>query len=178
MQGSKQDWIGLNRPPRVQITYDVEIGGAIQKVELPLVVGVISDLSGDTPNEVALLKDRPFVEIDRDNFDGVFKKIAPMVKVSLTKIGDETTTASHTIAFQSMDDFKPDNLVKTVPGIQELYKLRNLLTDLAAKLDGNTELDKALVELGASGTANQRFLAGAFTPESSPTDLTKIKGAA
>ena len=176
MQGSRQDWIGLNRPPRVQITYDVEIGGAIKKVELPLVVGIISDLSGDAAKTtpLALLKDRPFVEIDRDNIDAVFATIKPSVTVQLTKTGD-TEPSSQQIQFTSIDDFKPDNLLKNkgLQSLADLMKLRNLLTDLAAKLDGNAELDQRLVDLGSFGTANQKWLASAYVSEPDPQDLDK-----
>ena len=77
MAESLQKWIGRNRPPRVQITYDVELGGAIEKRELPLVVGILSDLSGMPENPLPKLKDRRFVEIDRDNFTDIMAKIGP-----------------------------------------------------------------------------------------------------
>ena len=77
MSNSLQKWVGRNRPPRVQITYDVEIGDAVEKKELPLVVGLLADLSGQPAQPLPKLKERRFVEIDRDNFDGVLGNISP-----------------------------------------------------------------------------------------------------
>jgi type VI secretion system protein ImpB len=77
MSNSLQKWVGRNRPPRVQITYDVEIGDAVEKRELPLVVGLLADLSGQPATPLPKLKERRFVEIDRDNFDEIMGKVAP-----------------------------------------------------------------------------------------------------
>src|ERR1700754_4735519 len=77
MSNSLQKWVGRNRPPRVQITYDVEIGDAVERRELPLVVGLLADLSGQPAEPLAKLKERRFVEIDRDNFDEIMGKIGP-----------------------------------------------------------------------------------------------------
>jgi len=83
MSDSLQKWVGRNRPPRVQITYDVEIGDAVEKKELPLVVGLMADLSGKPLNPPAKLKERRFVEIDRDNFNEIMAKIAPRLDMSV-----------------------------------------------------------------------------------------------
>ncbi len=83
MSNSLQHWVGRNRPPRVQITYDVEIGDAVEKKELPLVVGLLADLSGKPVKPLPKLKDRRFVEVDRDNFDSVMGKIAPRLDMSV-----------------------------------------------------------------------------------------------
>src|SRR3954469_23201405 len=83
MADSLQKWVGRNRPPRVQITYDVEIGDAIEKKELPLVVGLLADLSGQPATPLPKMKERRFVEIDRDNFNEVMGKIAPRLDMSV-----------------------------------------------------------------------------------------------
>jgi len=81
MSDSLQKWVGRNRPPRVQITYDVETGGAVEKKELPMVVGLLADLSGQPLNPLPKLKERRFIEVDRDNFTGVMTKIAPRLEI-------------------------------------------------------------------------------------------------
>ena len=86
MADSLQKWVGRNRPPRVQITYDVEIGDAIEKKELPFVVGLLADLSGDQVDAKPKLRDRRFVEIDRDNFNEVMVKISPKVGVKIPDV--------------------------------------------------------------------------------------------
>ncbi|HEY0154255.1 MAG TPA: type VI secretion system contractile sheath small subunit [Longimicrobium sp.] len=138
---STQHWLDRNRPPRVQITYDVETGGASEKKELPLVVGILADLSG-TP-QATKLKDRKFVEIDSGNLDSVMKQIAPTLELK-----DAEGNAVATIPpLTGMDDFSPASLVKKVDGLKELFQLRTDLNDLLAKLDGNDPLDDRLQKL-------------------------------
>jgi type VI secretion system protein ImpB len=135
---STQHWIGRNRPPRVQITYDLETGGADTKKELPLVVGILADLAGPDaskdPERLATLKKRKFIEIDRDNFNDVLKSIGPKLTVGGTEL-----------TFSKLDDFRPEAIVKQVPGLKRLLTARQNLNDLLAKLDGNDTLN---VELG------------------------------
>jgi type VI secretion system protein ImpB len=132
---STQKWLGRNRPPRVQITYDLETGGAIQKKELPLVVGILADLAGDTKDAepLAALKKRKFVEIDRDNFNDVLKSIGP----TLTIKGKE-------LKFNKIDDFRPEAIVAQVDDLKQLLDTRQALNDLLAKLDGNDSLNAQL----------------------------------
>jgi type VI secretion system protein ImpB len=123
----------------------VEIGGAIEKKELPLVIGVLSDLSGKPEAPLPKLKERGFVEIDRDNFNDVMASIAPRLAFSvenkLTKDGGMINTE---LRFREMEDFTPLNLVKQVPALKKLLDARGKLNDLLAKLDGNDDLDGAL----------------------------------
>jgi len=141
---STQHWLDRNRPPRVQITYDVETGGASEKKELPLVVGILADLSGNVQKgEPTKLKDRKFVEIDSGNLDSVMKQIAPTLELK-DKDGNKVATIP---ALTGMDDFSPANLVKKVDGLSELFQLRTDLNDLLAKLDGNDSLDDRLQKL-------------------------------
>jgi type VI secretion system protein ImpB len=145
MAESKQHWLDRNRPPRVQITYDVETGGAIEKKEIPFVVGVMSDLSGTSQAPMPKLKDRKFIEIDRDNLNDVLTAIKPevtcLVENKLTGEGKLKVT----LEFKHMDDFRPEAIVERVEPLAKL-----LLNDLLAKLEGNDELNAALKRVGKS----------------------------
>lgn len=148
MPESTQHKLDRIRPPRVQITYDVEIGGAIQKKELPLVMGILADLSGKPEEALPKLKDRKFVEIDRDNFNAILKSIAPRVTMQVdNKLSKEGGKSNIELKFQHIDDFSPLNIVQQVPALNELFKARQRLNDLLAKLDGNDKLDNMLREL-------------------------------
>lgn len=148
MPESTQHKLDRIRPPRVQITYDVETGGAIQKKELPLVMGILADLSGKPENPLPKLKDRKFVEIDRDNFNAILKSIAPRATMQVdNKLSKEGGKTNIELKFQSIDDFSPLNIVLQVPALNDLFKARQRLNDLLAKLDGNDKLDNMLREL-------------------------------
>ncbi|HEY6331768.1 MAG TPA: type VI secretion system contractile sheath small subunit [Blastocatellia bacterium] len=145
MPESTQHKLDRIRPPRVQITYDVEIGGAIQKKELPLVVGILADLSGKPDTPLPRLKDRKFVEIDRDNFNDVLKAAAPRVAVRVdNKLAKDGSKLNVELRFQHMDDFNPLAIVKQVKALNTLLEARGRLNDLLAKLDGNDDLDATL----------------------------------
>lgn len=133
---SSQKWLERNRPPRVQISYDVETGGASAKRELPMVVGILADL-GATADPVPK---RRFIEIDRDNFDHVMKTIAPSLQIK--GIGG----LSGTVSFEKLEHFEPDHLVQHVTGLSDLFEQRQQLRDLMAKIDGNDRLHKSLAE--------------------------------
>lgn len=147
MADSLQKWVGRNRPPRVQITYDVEIGDAIEKRELPLVVGVMADLMGKPEVAPPKMKDRRFVEIDRDNFDEIMAKIAPRLDISVpdTMKGDGNLKVE--LNFSKFADFHPEAIVQQVPRLQKLLQARLELRDLLAKLDGNDDLDGLLANV-------------------------------
>lgn len=146
MSESTQHVLSRVRPPRVQITYDVEIGNAIQKKELPFIVGILADLSGKPETPLPKLKERKFVEIDRDNFDAVLEAIGPRlafrVENKLQPGSDQMLNVA--LTFKSMADFEPVNVVQQVGPLKELFAARNRLRDLLAKLDGNDELDAIL----------------------------------
>ncbi len=161
MPESVQHWLSRNRPPRVQITYDVEIGGAMEKRELPLVVGILADLSGTPATALPKLRDRRFVEIDRDNFDQILGKIngegkrtedgkeidvnlGPRVKLVVPDLLNGGGTLNVDFYIDGIDDFEPEAIVKKVPQLNALLEARKQLRDLLAKLDGNDELDKLL----------------------------------
>jgi len=145
MPESTQHKLDRIRPPRVQITYDVEIGGAIQKKELPLVMGILADLSGKPEQALPKLKDRKFVEIDRDNFNDILKSITPRVVCSVdNKLSKDGGKTSVELKFQHIDDFSPLSVVKQVESLRKLFEARQRLNDLLAKLDGNDTLDAML----------------------------------
>jgi type VI secretion protein, VC_A0107 family len=146
------------RPPRVQITYDVETGGAIQKKELPFVVGVMADLSGKPAEPLPPLKQRKFVEIDRDNFNDVMYAAKPRVAFQVeNKLANDGTKLNIELNFRSMEDFEPVNIVKQVEPLRKLLEARSRLRDLLAKLDGNDSLDALLREV-VDNTAQQEEL--------------------
>jgi type VI secretion system protein ImpB len=137
------------RSPRVQITYDVEIGDAIELKELPFVMGVLGDLTGQTKNPLAALKERKFVEITPDNFDMVLKGMDPHLAYSVAnKLSDTADGAQIKVdlSFESLDDFSPENVAKKIPPLRDLLELRKRLSDLSGSLQGNDKLDEMLLD--------------------------------
>lgn len=145
---SLQKKIGRVRPPRVQITYDVETGGAIQKKELPFVAGVLADLSGDPSTPLPAIKDRKFVQVDRDNFDKVLAKMEPRLVFRVdNKLTDDDTKIGVELKFRSMEDFEPHRLAEQVEPLRKLIELRRKLANLRSSLYGNDKLEKMLQEI-------------------------------
>jgi type VI secretion system protein ImpB len=144
MEDSLQKWVGRNRPPRVQITYDVETGDSVEKKELPLVVGLLADLSGQPAKPLPKLKERRFVEIDRDNFNAVLANVAPRLDLSVPDTLNGESQIKVELNFSTWADFQPEAIVKQVPRLARLLEARQQLRDLLAKLDGNDELDALL----------------------------------
>lgn len=157
---SLQQKLSRVRPPRVHITYEVETGGAIEKREIPFVVGVMADLSGMPEKPLPPLKERKFVEIDRDNFDQVMTKCAPRMafKVENTLANDDTLLGVD-LRFKSMDDFAPAAVANQVPALRKLLELRNALNNLRSSMVGNTKLESLLQEIVANQSALERISA-------------------
>ncbi|MGF1476133.1 MAG: type VI secretion system contractile sheath small subunit [Geminicoccaceae bacterium] len=133
------------RPPRVQITYDVETGDAIHSKELPFVVGVMADLSHKRAEPLPPMKQRKFVEIDRDNFNEVMESAAPRVAFQVdNQLAKDDSKLNIELNFKTMGDFDPVRVVEQVPSLRRLLEARNRLRDLLTKLDGNDELDAML----------------------------------
>lgn len=149
MAESKQHWLDRNRPPRVQITYDVEIGNAVEKKEIPFVVGVMSDLSGTSSIPLPKVKDRKFVEIDRDNFGDVLASSKPEVTCLVDNKLSGDGKLKVTVNFGSMDDFRPERIVEQVEPMRKLLRARERLNDLLGKLEGNDELNNILKTVSA-----------------------------
>jgi type VI secretion system protein ImpB len=182
MAESIQHKLDRVRPPRVQITYDVQIGDAFEIKELPLVVGVLADLSGNVPSPTPTkLRDRPFVEIDRDTFREIFATVNP--KLTLSGIEDHMRPKTADGAYETLapieiegqvpkldssnpldallanlvsDDplymFNPLWVIKNTPELKTLYEARGRLSDLLSKLDGNDELAQQLKALTRGGS--------------------------
>jgi len=159
MSDSLQKWVGRNRPPRVQITYDVEIGNAFEKKELPLVVGLMADLSGQPENPLPKFKERRFVEFDRDNFNDVMTKIAPRLDISVPDTLKGEGNLKVELHFNQIDQFEPESIVNQIPRLARLLEARQQLRDLLGKLDGNDELD-ALLENILQNTEDLKQLKG------------------
>jgi type VI secretion system protein ImpB len=139
------------RAPRVHITYDVEIGDAIEMKEIPFVVGVLGDLSGKPEEPLPRLKDRKFVEIDRDNFDRVLEGQKPRLAFRVdNKLTDEDTKMAVDLRFKSIDDFHPERVVQQIDPLRKMLDVRNRLSDLLNKLDGNDRLDELLQKVISS----------------------------
>ena len=133
------------RKPRVHISYEVETGGASVQTELPFVMGVMGDFSGDPTKDLKPLKDRKYVQIDRDNFNDVMKRMTPglQFKVENTLAGDGSEMAVQ-LAFESMDDFDPANVARQVEPLRQLLETRDKLRDLLTKIDRSEDLEEIL----------------------------------
>jgi type VI secretion system protein ImpB len=146
---STQHKLDRVRAPRVQITYDVEVGGAIELKELPFVVGVLGDFTGQPEQPLAKLKDRKFVEVNPDNFDSVLEAMKPHLSFSVeNKMSDEPDAPNLKVdlKFKSMEDFEPQKVAQQVPPLKELLDLRTRLADLRGSLQGNDKLEELLLE--------------------------------
>ncbi|MDX3973630.1 type VI secretion system contractile sheath small subunit [Shinella sp.] len=148
MAESVQQKLKRVRAPRVHITYDVETEGAQVRKELPFVVGVIGDFSGKPYEPLKPLRDRKFIQIDRDNFDDVMQRMTPGAefKVENTLAGDETLMPV-SLKFKSIDDFGPGAVVEQVEPLRKLLAVRNKLRDLMSKVDRSEELESLLEEV-------------------------------
>ncbi|NMH64097.1 type VI secretion system contractile sheath small subunit [Shewanella salipaludis] len=133
------------RKPRVHITYDVETEGAAVKKELPFVVGVMGDFAGQNTEALKPLKDRRFVQIDRDNFDDVLRRMNPKLSFKVdNKLADDDSQFNVELEFKSMQDFEPAAIVKQVDPLNKLMETRNKLRDLMTKIDRSEELENIL----------------------------------
>jgi len=144
---STQKKIGRVRPPRVNITYDVETGGAIEVRQLPFVMGVLGDFTGQPVEPLAKLKERKFVEVTLDNFDDVLASMQPHLKFSVdNKLSDDPNAGKIGVelTFNSLDDFGPDAVARQVGPLRELLELRTKLADLRGTLQGNEKLEEIL----------------------------------
>jgi len=163
-----QHWLSRNRPPRVQITYDVEIGDAVEKKELPLVVGILADLDGVKGKIVG---EQTFDSIDNDNFDEMLKTIGPSVTFTLpasAHLPDHPAAKAVevTFKFEKFDDFNPVALLKMNKDTADLFEERQRLRDMLARLDGNVRLGDSLDKaFKAAGPAKD---GGATPPPADP----------
>jgi type VI secretion system protein ImpB len=154
MADSIHDKLKRVRKPRVHITYDVETNGAVQEKELPFVMGVMGDYSGDNKDNKKALKDRKFSQVDRDNFNEVMHNVKPELemKVENTLEGDGSEMSVN-MDFKSMDDFEPQNIVEKVDPLKKMMETRNKLRDLLTKADRSEDLENLLEEVLSSTDA-------------------------
>lgn len=153
---STQHKLDRVRPPRVHVTYDVEIGDAIELKELPFVLGVMGDFTGMPEQPLPRLRDRKFVEVNPDNFDKVLEGMNPHLAFSVENKLSEDPDAGQlrvNLKFKSLDDFDPENVARQVKPLKELLDLRTKLSDLRGSLQGNDKLEAALLE--AVGNADK-----------------------
>lgn len=154
MSDSIHDKLKRVRKPRVHISYDVEKNGAVQKTELPFVMGVMGDYSGDNTANKKPIKDRKFSQIDRDNFNEVMSNISPEInmKVENTLEGDGSEMSVN-LNFKNMEDFEPQNIVNKVDPLKKLMDTRNKLRDLLTKADRSEELENLLEDVLSNSEA-------------------------
>jgi type VI secretion system protein ImpB len=145
---SMQKKLSRVRPPRVQITYDVEVGDAIETKELPFVLGVLGDYSGKPKQALPKIKERKFVEIDRDNFDDVLKGIAPRLLMRVeNELKKDNTEIGVELSFSKLEDFEPARIVDQLEPLKKLLEVRTRLSDLRNKITGNDKLEELLDEI-------------------------------
>jgi len=145
---SLQKKVGRVRPPRVHITYDVQVGDAIEKRDLPFVVGVMADLSGMPDKPLPPIAKRKFVAIDRDNVNDVMKKIGPRLAFKVqNRLSEDDTKLNVELRFESMDDFQPAKIAQQITPLRKLLELRNSLANLRSSLIGNDKLEGLLQEM-------------------------------
>lgn len=170
---SRQHTLDRVRSPRVQITYDVEIGDAIEMKEIPFVVGVLSDLSGKPEEPLPKPKDRKFIEIDRDNFDNVLAGMKPRAafRVDNRLTGDDSQLAVD-LKFKSMEDFSPEAVAGQIEPLRKLVETRERLSELLSRLDGNDRLDELLQDVLSNSESLDKLKqqTGAETEDASTPD--------
>ena len=155
------------RPPRVQLTYDVEIGDAIEQKELPFVMGVVGDFTGqqDPNNPLPKLKERKFVNVDLDNFDEVMEGMAPKASYRVkNKLSPEGGEFAVNLEFKEIDDFRPEAVVQQVEPLRKLLEARTKLSDLRNKLAGNEKLEDILADV-LTNTEKLKKLGAEAKPE-------------
>ncbi|HEY6465507.1 MAG TPA: type VI secretion system contractile sheath small subunit [Candidatus Acidoferrales bacterium] len=163
---SAQHKLDRVRPPRVQITYDVEVGGAIELKELPFVVGVLGDFTGQPEEPLPRLKDRKFVEVNPDNFDTVLEGMKPHLSYAVENKLSEDPNAPQLkvdLKFRKMEDFEPANVARQVKPLKELMDLRTRLADLRGSLQGNDKLEELLLD-AVGNTEKLEKLKGEIKP--------------
>src|SRR5262245_10926615 len=148
MAESLQHKLDRVRRPRVHITYDVETGGAMKKTELPFVVGVLADLSGQPKNALAPLKDRKAVYIDRDNFNDVMARAGARLAIRVPNmLTDPNSKLAVELNFKNIDDFEPARVAEQIGPLKELLDMRTELTQLLSRMEGNDKLEQLLADV-------------------------------
>lgn len=154
---SVQSKLSRVRKPRVHIIYDVETEGGVEKKELPFVLGVLGDFSGDTTEGIKPLKDRSFVQIDQDNFNDVMANVSPSLNIKVNNVikGDESQLDIG-LKFKQIEDFEPIRVINQIEPLKQLLETRNKLRDLMSKADRSTDLEEILEQLLTSAEDLQK----------------------
>lgn len=161
---STQRKLSRVRPPRVQITYDIEIGDNTETKELPFVMGVLGDYSGQSKEPLPRLKERKFVQIDGDSFDEVLKGMSPRLAMKVdNKLKNDDSQLSVELNFGKLADFEPQNVVQQIDPLKQLLEARTRLSDLRNKLAGNDKLEE-LLEAVVNDTEKMRQISHDTTP--------------
>ena len=178
-KGSSQKFIGRNRAPRVQIEYDVELYGAEQKVELPFVMGVMSDLSGqpDPDNPLPPVDERKFLEISVDNFDDRLKAMKPRVALQVPNTLTGEGNLSVAMTFDSMDDFSPAAIARKVEPLRQLLEARTQLANLITYMDGKSGAESLIAKVLQDPTL-LKTLAAQANPENDTASAPSADGEA
>ena len=168
MAGSSQKFIARNRAPRVQIEYDVELYGAEKKVQLPFVMGVFADLSGNPSEALPAVADRKALEIDVDNFDERLKSMKPRTafRVPNTLTGEGNLSVD--ITFESMDDFSPAAIAKKTAGLDKLLEARTQLSNLLTYMDGKSGAEELIGKVLQDPTLLASLAANAKQDDAAP----------
>jgi type VI secretion system protein ImpB len=155
---STQQKLSRVRAPRVHITYDVEVGDAIELKELPFVMGVFGDFTGQPEQPLPRLSDRKFVEVNPDNFDQVLEKMSPHVAFSVdNKLSKDAGQLKVNLNFKELADFEPEQVARKIEPLRELLDLRTKLSDLRGSLQGNDKLDEILHKVVSNTEDRQRL---------------------
>ena len=167
MAESQQKQLSRVRKPRVHITYDVETEGAEEVKELPFVVGVMGDFSGDPTEKLSPLKDRKFIQVDRDNFNDVLKRMTPGLNMRVENtLAEDGSEMAVNLKFDKIEDFEPAQVVNQVEPLRKLMETRDKLRDLASKIDRSDDLENVLEQV-LSNTDELNKLSGELGVENS-----------
>jgi len=166
MSKSSQKFIARNRAPRVQIEYDVELYGAQKKIELPFVMGVMADLSGNPADPLAPVADRKFLEIDGDNFDSRMKAAKPRVAIQVPNTLTGEGNIAVDITFEKMEDFSPEAVAAKVDSLNKLLTARKELASLLTYMDGKSGAEELIGKLLADPTLLKAMAAAPKPTES------------
>jgi type VI secretion system protein ImpB len=164
---SSQKFIGRNRPPRVQIEYDVEVYGSEKKIQLPFIAGVMADLSGKPAEPLPVIEDRKFLEIDIDNFDERMKAVKPRVAFHVPNTLTGQGNLAVELTFEKMDEFSPAQVAKNVEPLGKLLTARQQLANLIAYMDGKSGAEEVLHKLLADPALLQAVASTPKTTDSS-----------
>ena len=170
MSESSQKFINRNRAPRVQIEYDVEIYGAEKKLELPFVMGIMADLSGNPVDPLPPGADRKFLEIDVDNFDERMKAMKPRVTLSVPNTLTGEGRLMVDLTFESMDDFSPAAVARRVDGLKQLLEARTQLANLQTYMDGKSGAENLISRLLQDPSLLRTLSAAPKSQETQPTE--------